>query len=341
MIDETMVIKIIVLIVLYLGNYIIFGVLVSKQDESYSISNIIVKGFFLYYFLFMCIETIAKYLNYSLGLLQNIWLVIIILLWTVVILFMKPKEIIKINKASAFLSMICLLQIIVIILNSINTAVFDSTFIISDITTSIQTNRINRVLGLSGVDELGFISARLLYCYDMHSAVFCKMVSIHPLIEANYVQTVVLSVVVICIVKSIFNELFFEIELRVLGLLLWIWCSFWGLGQSNGAEYFYFRTYEGKSILVNLILPTMFFAFLKIYKDFEKKDNWFFLFITILASYGLCASSIVIVPVMVFSYSFVLWVLNRNKTVLLRSLFCLLPCVIMIIWYISVAGFNY
>lgn len=338
--------KIIFLVIIYLLFFIIWGSFLESKNENNSIIFILIKGFFFYYLIFMIVENLARHFYCSLSLLMAFWFAINIFVFCIFI-FKKKYQIIVLRirkivlKDFLIIGVICLIQILFILCNSLNTAIGDSMFYISDINTSIYTDTISRFWGLTGVDDIGNISARLLYCYDMHSAVFCKLVNLHPLIETNYVQTIVIIIISFCIVICILYEMLPKMELILLAIFLWSIFSFWGLGQSNPTEYLFYRTYESKSIFANIVLPGLFLAFVLLFKNSKNNRNWLFLLITILSAYGLCASSIVILPIMVGCYACVLWLENRNLIVFGKLLLCSLPCIIMICWYVSIVGFNY
>jgi len=107
----------------------------------------------------------------------------------------------------------------------------------------------------------------------------------------------------------------------------------------TNATFFFTRTYEGKSILANILIPALILAFLMLWKCVDQKVAAVLL---VLISYSSCvftASSMLIIPVGLTA-GFVLWILKRkNWRGIYLYMICVIPNLIVCMeYYLSIKG---
>ena len=101
------------------------------------------------------------------------------------------------------------------------------------------------------------------------------------------------------------------------------------------AETFaYTRTWQGKSMLANLVVPALFLSILYLHEKYARTGEWIFLFLLTIAAVFTTSVAVVFVPVMLFITAILLYLNKGNKKDLLKMAVLLVPCLIFGFLYI-------
>lgn len=330
--------QVICAILVYFIVFFLFGLVLEKDYKRNGI-DILLKGFFVYYTFFSLVLVPMKWMKLPLTSLTIIWCCIIGLVctismvrnWKYVSMILR-KQVDK--RFLVFVLIVIGIQVMLIVPNAINTAISDSYLYIGNITTSIYTDTIEQFSPFTGL-QYDFLPAdRFFYCWDMHSAVLCKIFSMHPLTEANCVRTFVVIVLACLIQVRIFSRFFESKKIILVSLIVWVLITFFSLGNSNASEYFYFRTYESKCLMAVVILPMLFNLFVALMQWKNSDGVWNDLFFLSTGAYVLSASAIFVYPVALLAYGIVLLVYTKNVKFIGKIVFVMLPGIAITIMYL-------
>lgn len=330
--------------ILYLVMYIIFGnwLFLLIKFKSHSILFTLLVGWFSYFFVFQIIALPCKLIGVSLNLLAIIWSIIssLIVLSTT---YMGKKrgmnEIVsQIKKLDAkicfFLLIIILIQIVIIEINGYVGSPMDASYYIGDVTASVYSNSISTINPYTGLRIQNVVSDYVFENLQTHSAVICKMFRIHPLVE---IKTCLTSIVIV-----LSNISYYEIGKIVLkgnkikSLIMMIIIMIINLSYTSifsTSSFFFNRTFEGKTILGNVIIPCYILMYYKMIEENNLAKYWVILLVMGCASICINMSSGFIIPVLSAVFIFILALYKRKVMYFFNYIFCMLP-------YLSVIGIT-
>jgi hypothetical protein len=95
------------------------------------------------------------------------------------------------------------------------------------------------------------------------------------------------------------------------------------------------RTYEGKSLLGNVVLPAILLLYIKILKEKKHTGKWMILFLICFGSTVLSSSSNMLVPATLSVLFIPLAFIKKDFKVILKCIGCMLPCLIMLVVYVA------
>ena len=211
----------------------------------------------------------------------------------------------------------------------------DASYYIAKVSTDVYTNTMGRYNPYTG-NMLPSLDGRRIYaCFPEYNAVISQFFHIHPLKQAKVIMPQILSLFT-CILYYQIGLLLFKGKKRITDLFfcLVLLLDFYSYTIYTTATFLFTRTYEGKSILANIIIPGMFYCFLLLWlkKDipFAKK----LLYIISLSSCFFSSSSMLIVPVGL-SAGLLPWILKERRWKDIYFYFlCLMPNLIICVLYL-------
>lgn len=293
--------------------YLIFSYMLGDlflgftHSQEISCSYRIILGFFLYFLLFQLTALPLKFTLQPLSLLAGLWCC---LLAAVTFLFFfrnrkifrekrnRRNQILSDNKW-VFLFLICLVlvQICLINYNGETYALWDQSYYIGDVSSSVYTDTISQYSPYTGhlLDKLD--AEYLLETYQNHSGVICILTGLAPLIETRTVETTLMVIMANLIYYQLGLQLFpgFRKKSALLVFCLF-WLNLFSFNLYTSAEFLFFRAFEGKTVLACIIMPAVFLLFLKIARDCRNNHHWLDLFLIVSASFGLNMSAIYMLP---------------------------------------------
>ena len=342
-----------ILIFIKLFLYFIFGILACELFKWSKVNPLEKEliGFFFYYLCFFVICIPCKLTLQSLSLLSILWFCAVFIIVLSVCIFYKKalKETInnlistiKTNKSIiAIVAAITVFQIIAGSLNNNVIAKWDQAYYTGDVASSVYTDTISQYNSYTG-NKLSILEPEYIFeTYQNMSSVTCKIFGIHPLLEAC---TTMLTVIII-----LFNILLFIIchELtqnnrHALSLYaLFTVLNIFSYNDANLSSMLYLRSYEGKGILVLLIMPFVFYYFIRTVKNNEDKTNYRKNLLIMICSFGLNMSSIYMIPFLVMSTYGSLIIVKKKKIILTETIKFVIPFAIMMALYIIFTKFIF
>lgn len=302
---------------------------VLKQVEA-RISKRIIAGFLLLQIFFQICALPFIYLDTSLTLLTKAWSgVITIIVFVSVILnrkyFLRDlKKIIEYLSGKKFFVVIAGLGILAmcyyVSINGEHNE--DAEYYIGLINTTLTMDSMYRFNVYNGYGMESLYLRRALVTFDIHSAVLCKLFSIHPLILTRITRASLNVILTAFATYLVGLKLFRKNETPVaekkshvlVTLSFGMMFLFVGNIYTN-ARFLLTRAYEGKAFAANVLVLFMIYLCLDIITNKQKSD-YLILMMGLWASIAISSSAIIvniIAVVILLGAYIILQLLNKNK----------------------------
>lgn len=316
--------------------------LVTKVKNKSMIMTTLV-GFFAYFSLFQIAAMIFKTARFKLSSLSILWIIVVTSVGIVTILFGRKEIVEKFKKCWDSISnnKICTVVILAIIIfqilflesNSYSGSLMDASYYMGEIAMNVKTNTISQYDAYTGMQLLKINSRYFFENYETHSSVVCQLFNIHPIIE---VRTVMMAVVIIMhnlIICKIGQNLFKNNYLKTAIMMLFVMIiNMFYTSNFSASSFFYNRTYEGKSILANIILPMVILIVTEMVMKKTYKGFWVYLFLVVFSSFGICMSSVFVLPFALVSFFAPLLIIKKRFKEFLPLVICLSLCAVMAVF---------
>lgn len=216
----------------------------------------------------------------------------------------------------------------------------DDSFYVGTATTTIETNSLFKYSGTTGSEEGEQFALRYrLGPFPIYSAIISKLINIHPAIVSHVVLPCIFVPIVYLIYLLIANELFKKDKKSSMLFLLILNIIFlWG-GYSgrNNFTFLFFRIWQGKSVLANIIIPLTWLFLIKAEENEFKFIDFLLLFTLNLGGTFTTTMGIALPPItiMVLWFSYEIYKITSKEFKVSKALksmgICLascLPCII-------------
>lgn len=340
-------IKCIGIIGLYFLLFFTFGTLVCgfRTKEKASVPFTILIGFFAYYVLFQVVTLPMMFTLQPLSALTAVWCVCVLLvLLAAFIRAVKKMHRMRKEKQKqetyplsdriwkAAQAMIVLLHTVLV--SVIYYSYWDATYYVGTVSFSVYHNAINTYNPLTGRLLDTFDLKHCLATYHMHDAVVCQLFDVHPLIETKTVMVIVITILVnlayYCLARRLFGKNEFATAVMMGFCLLVNLCSF---SLYTSSSFLLFRTYEGKAITGALVTTVLFYLFLQIYENPQRKRGWYYLTIVSWGAVAVSASAMILVPAAIGAFAVVMLLKKRKWRTILYAGISMLPCFLSLLVY--------
>ncbi len=342
-------IQLLILTALIILNFILyaaFGSLVTGRlkDRPFSATVSVITGFFVYYLTFelICVPIMLKWR--PLSLLSEIWAVILVVVVFASVFLNRRIFEAKLREVRQFLmehwgfalvaSLLILAELVIII--HAYQFTLDAAFYVATATTSLQTDMLNIYDPYTGMWQDHFEMRYFFATYPLNDAVMCKLTGVHPLLWTKTVMEAVTIIMSNLIYYRIGKKLFNDDYRKTAAFLFFCGImNFFFTTIYTASAFLTTRTYEGKAILGNVVIPLVFLLYMKLLEDDRDKKIWLMLFAVATGSAVLSNSANMLVPTAVAVFTLPLAVIKRRFSVLLKAFLCVLPCLILILLYIA------
>ena len=321
--------------------YLLFGSLITGRfkQNGFSATISIIVGFFLMLIIFdvCCFPVMLKWR--PLSLLAYIWLAVTIVLCALSVFVNRRLFIESFKGIAAFmrknklfmtgLILIVLAQIVII--GASYDFTLDASYYVARVNTDVTTNTINIYDPYTGEWTDHFEFRYFFSTYPTLCAVFSYLTGIHPVTYMKIVMCVTVVILYNLLTLMISGRLFKtgNIQLKRLifmafaGLMLFYFSSIY-----TPAQFLVTRSYEGKAILGNVVLPAILFLTMLIYEDVS-------LFIVCLGATALSNSANMLLPLMLFCMLLPAFIKHRDKRIVFSAVASAAPCVILLVMYVA------
>lgn len=189
----------------------------------------------------------------------------------------------------------------------------DASYYIGKVTTDVYTNTLGHFDPYTGAQLTQLDGRRAIACFPEYNAVISQFFHLHPLKQAKLIMPEIIILTVNIIYYQIGLFLFDNNKKKASGMVFFTaLIDLYSYTIYTSSTFLLTRTYEGKSILANIIIPGMIFAFLILWKKGHTPlCKLLFLGLSI-SSCIFSSSSMLIIPVGLTA-GFVPWIVKERK----------------------------
>ncbi len=325
--------------------YFLFGsLLCAGKDRKMSLTRTVFAGLFFYYLLFTvcCISVMLRWR--PLHVLSRIWLFVmaVICISGAVRAYRNARPAFQravdlVGRYTAFFAFTAILTVAfaAVILYSYQFTL-DASYYVGNATTALRTDTINMFDPFTG-DWLDHYEMRYFFAtFSINDAVMCDLLGVHPLVWCKITMAgtaIILSVMVLYMA----GRKLFEEDMKKLSafILFSIVANFFMTTIYTTSAFLTTRTYEGKSMLGNVVIPGILYIYICLLQDVKDKRTWLLLLLVALGASALSSSSNMLVPAMIAVTIFPLAFLRKDGWVIPKALICMLPGIILTVIYIA------
>lgn len=329
----------------------ILGLLITKFMKDKNILFSFLVGYIIEFAILQIIAVPMIFLKMQYKTLVYSWISIISILTIISVIinfkniktsitnFIKNFRIKEIFNKSNILVFIAIILIAVQIIFSIvfthNDA--DDAFYIGTAVTSIYENNMYRV-----GPENGYYYGQIPYRYvlspfPMYIAIISSIVGVSPVIIAHSVLQPLFIFLTYAIYVLIADILFKKDKNDISLFLIFLSIIFIFGNISTRANFtlMFFRIWQGKAILANIILPSLWLVFLYCIKE-NIFINWFIMFLVVLSACLVSEMGLILAPLSLMLLSFVFAIKDKKVSYMLKSIVCIIPSIIYLVVYMII-----
>lgn len=344
------------MVLAYLFLFFTFGSVITGRlkKENTSVTLTVLTGFFVYYGLFQLIAVPMALMHQPLRYLSIVWAVTVAVAAVVSVIknrswmgralagffgALSPK-------GKGFMELLYGWAPVVLVLVQIGistvwtTDFWDNAYYIGDVSMSVFTDTIGLFDPLSGELRQTIDIRHFFAMYNMQDAVVCRLTGIHPLIETKTIMGAVVMIIANILYYKIGGE-FFRGEKKAAAVFMFLvfTVNLFSYTEYNTSGFLFLRTYEGKTILGNVLVPAVIYFMMLLYKNYREKGHWVLLFTVGFAACALSSSAMILIPVAIGAFALPLSLMKRDLRVLLGSVVCMAPSlVVMVCYFLSRLG---
>lgn len=324
--------------------YLAFGSLITRRkNREWSLLMTIVVGFFFYYTVFFvfCIPIMQYYRPMTM--LTKTWLCVVAVITILsaclngkawVTRFMGVIDWIKKHPyITLCIGIIVAVQVVLVCFTYNFT--LDAAYYVANVGTSVDTNMMNVYDPFTGAWQDHFEVRYFFATYSIQDAIVCQVTGIPALIWTKSVMALTIiiltNIVYFLIAKKLFNN-DYKASTVMMGIMLFVNLTFYTIYTSS--EFLMTRTYEGKAIVGNLSLFTVFYVFILMTDNEDFRLPWLTLFIICFGSTTISSSANMLIPVEVTVLFIPYIVRSKAYKQLVKYIACVVPGVVFSLAYV-------
>lgn len=326
--------------------FFLYGSLITGRFKrpGFSAAISIITGFFaaLIVFDLCCFPVMLKWR--PLSLLSAIWLTVTLVLCVISVLLNRGlfRECFKntgvfLAENKFFVAAAALMLIIQLLIIGLSyDFTLDASYYVARVTTDVTTDTINIYDPYTGDWTDHFEFRYFFSTYPTFCAVLSYLTGIHPLTFMKIVMSLTVVAMYNLLIFMIGGRLFKDNKKSQLmfmffaSLMLFFFSSIY-----TPAQFLVTRSYEGKAILGNVVLPFIIYLTILIYEDAKREDSYIYLFLTCLGATALSNSANMLLPVMLFVMLLPAFIKLKEKRIVISACISAAPCVILLLLYVA------
>ena len=200
----------------------------------------------------------------------------------------------------------------------------DDAFYVATASTAVHTDTLMEVDPYMGFKYEVLPSRYVLSPFPVFTAVWSSLIQIHPTILAHTVLPGVF-IPMAYLVYFLLGKRFFANSKRQQGTFLLLCAiiqmfSYYSVYTSG--SFLLFRIWQGKAVLVNVLLPLAFYFAIRTVKDNSNKADWVMLFFICTASCLVSSMGIMLTPIMIGIFVLMYAIKPFRKEIVSKSILC-------------------
>ena len=325
--------------------YFLFGsVICASEKREMSLTRTVFAGLFFYYVLFTlcCIPIMLRWR--PLHVLTYIWGFVMTVMAVAGAVRARRGAVKAFHKAAAFMAEHKAAFIVIFIITAVFASVIllsyqftlDASYYVGNTATALQTDTINMYDPFTG-EWLDHYEMRYFFAtFTINDAVICSILHMHPLIWCKITMAGTAVLLTIMVLYMTARRLFGTDMRRIaVFILLAAVADLFMITIYTTSAFLTTRTYEGKCLLANVVLPGMFYIYVCLLEDVKDSRSWLLLFLTALGASALSSSSNMLIPAMIAVTFIPLAILRKDLWVIPKAAACMLPGMILTVIYIA------
>ena len=344
---------ILVLFFLQLYFYFVFGIVAIKifNLSNINVSIVVLLGFLVYYIVFGVCALPITILCLPLSYLTNLWTFVVCFMIIISVIKYRNEKINILRKSMRIIPQHSYAGVLAIIFVGIQMLIVfthmdgsaDASYYIGKVSTDVYTNTIGQFEPYTGY-RLNYLDSRRVFaCFPTNNSVMSQLFSIHPIKQAKLIMPELIIVITNILYYNIGMVLFKNNRKKADIFVIFVFIiNFYSYSLYSSATFLFTRTYEGKSILANLVIPGIFYCFLMLWQ--EEKDNVMKALMLSFA-YSSCifsSSSMLIVPVQLTAGFIVYFMTKKNFSYIKLYIMCMIPnAFVSLLYFLSLKGYVY
>lgn len=327
----------IVVIIILLLLFFVFGSLITYRSEKggNTILYTVNIGFMVYFTVFQIIALPMKLLLQPLSRLAIIWVVICFGVSILsVVINMKPwkchfrSDDFRNTIPHTMVVLVILIGLICLITNNIQYgSTIDSAYYIGISGSSVFTDTIEQYNPYTGVKMDTLDSLYLLLTYSVHNSVVSMITKIHPLIVYRLIMSTIVIIITGFNLYNIAAEFLSKHKIRLLATwILMLAVYMCGYSMYSPSGFFTYRTFEGKTILAVIVIPTL---LLILIRTLRKKHNfweWCEMLCVLIGGMAFSMSAMLLMPTLISMYYIPVILSKSRKKVIWKYIISMLIC---------------
>lgn len=217
----------------------------------------------------------------------------------------------------------------------------DAYYVVNSVITD-ETNTLYRILPYTG-ESTSLDMRHSMAVFPLWIAYVARMSGVHATIVSHTVLPLVLIPLTYLIYYEIGKKLCKEANTKISAFMIFV-CMlqiFGNVSIYNNATFLLMRTWQGKSMLANVVIPAVFMVLLWLFdgeagKRATKSGLWWLLFVLNIVAAMMSTASVFLNSLLMAVMTFVLYLQEKNWKILIKMACCCIPCVVYALIYIIV-----
>lgn len=215
----------------------------------------------------------------------------------------------------------------------------DAYYVVQSVITE-ETGTLYRILPYTG-RTTSLDMRHSMAVFPVWIAYIARMTGIHATVLSHSVLPLLLIPITYGIYYEIGKKLFVEKkeQLPVYMMFVCILHIFGNVSIYPNATFLLMRTWQGKSMLANMVIPAVFMVLLWLFEGEPQKRKsreslWFMLFIINIVAAMMSTASVFLNSILLIVMAVVFAVKEKNKKILVKMAFACIPCVVYALLYV-------
>lgn len=207
----------------------------------------------------------------------------------------------------------------------------DDAFYLGTTNTTIEDNSLFKINTYTGepyqkTPYSYALSGLVIYC-----AAISELVNIHPTILFHTFWPAIAIILESCVYALIGNKLFKRDKEKLTYFLIFLAITymFGFISTSTNFSFFAYRSWQGKALVANFIIPAVWLSYLYCMENEKKFIYWFIFLLLMISSCFVTEMGVFLVPIEVGVLSIISLVQERKIKTFLKTIICCLPQIII------------
>lgn len=344
-----MLIKAILLFIIYLTTYYLYGFAIARicRVKNISMINSIIMGFWAEGLIFFVFIMPFKVAMVEVSTVSWIWLAVwlttiiaVVVVWHRAIwqnILDAGREIIARRSTVIVIGIVVIAELVYEMLCGNYTDGNGAAYFVGAAASDIFKNHFGVVEPEIGTEVSVFNTMYFIQTYVHHTAVVCKLTGLAPLVEMRGVMSEVVILMNALVTYELARVIFKKKRKKV--LFFWLAYQAFILLFAHSvyipAYYLFYRAFEGKTIFGMLLIPYIFVCFWKLYDNAKDIHTMVCLVIALLGSFTFCMSTMYILPFLLLAFLPVA-LIQRSRRQFVNWCIMMVPSALSILYYIMV-----